>query len=303
MSSPRAHIGFRVHVDTGGLIEEGQGLAAGDTAQPAPPVVAYWEYWAGDKAQWRRLAVTSDLTAAFTRTGDVTFDAPTDFVARKVGLKQRDTDPALFWLRYRIDSVLGNGYETTPLLEDVLLNTVTATNAVTETDELVGAADGTPSQSYTLQNIPVLPDTLVLQVDEGQGYVTWTRVADFGGSTRTDTHYTLDPATGMIQFGDGEHGKIALPYPITSQPGISQDLTDPRPVANIKALVYRWGGGAGQFGGRHDQLAAIDGALRRQRDEPAALGGRGRPGDRRPGPRASPWRDSQRFACRHGQRF
>ena len=241
---PKGSHRLRVHVDTGGLIEEGQGLAAGDTAQPAPPVVAYWEYWAGDKAQWRRLAVTSDLTAAFTRTGDVTWDAPTDFVARKVGLKQRDTDPALFWLRYRIDSVLGNGYETAPLLEDVLLNTVTATNAVTETDELVGAADGRPNQSYTLQNIPVLPDTLVLQLDEGQGYVTWTRVADFGGSSRTDTHYTLDPATGVIQFGDGEHGKIALPFPITSQPGISQDLTDPRPVANIKALVYRWGGGA-----------------------------------------------------------
>ena len=120
----------------------------------------------------------------------------------------------------------------------------------------------------------MLPDTLVLQVDEGQGYVTWTRVADFGGSSRSDTHYMLDPASGVIQFGDGEHGKIVLPYPITSQPGISQDLTDPRLVANIKALVYRWGGGAREFGGRYDQLAAIDGALRRQRDEPEALGGR-----------------------------
>ena len=83
---PPGSIRFRVHVDTSGLIEEGQGLAAGDTAQPAPPVVAYWEYWAGDKAKWRRLGVTSDLTGAFTRTGDVTFD-------RTVGLGRQQGRP------------------------------------------------------------------------------------------------------------------------------------------------------------------------------------------------------------------
>jgi predicted phage baseplate assembly protein len=235
---------LRVHVDTQGLITEGQGLAVGDTAAPPPPVVAYWEYWAGDRSQWQRLKVTSDTTGSFVRTGDIIFDAPTNFVARKVGLKQRDSDPALFWLRFRIESVLGPGYETTPLLQDLLLNTVTATNAVTVTDELLGAADGSPGQKFTLAKVPVLPDTLTLQVDEGNGFVTWKRVEDFAGSARTDLHYTVDPATGIVQFGGGEHGKIPLPYPVTTLPGVSQDLTDPRPVANVKAAAYRWGGGA-----------------------------------------------------------
>lgn len=241
---PAGSIRLRVYVDAEGLVEEGQGVAASDVPPPAPPVVAYWEYWAGDAAKWRRLGVTADTTGAFAQTGDVTFDAPTDAVTRKVGLKQRSTDPLLYWLRFRIDSILGDGYQTTPMLDDVELNTVTATNAVTVTGELLGAADGTPSQSYTLANTPVLPDTLVLQVDEGQGYVTWTRVGDFGGSSRTDTHYTLDPPTGVVQFGDGMHGKIALPYPTTTPTGLSQDSSDPRPVINIQALTYRWGGGA-----------------------------------------------------------
>lgn len=241
---PPGSIRLRVYVDSQGLVTEGQGVSASDVPTPAPPVSAFWEYWAGGAAGWQKLGVTSDTTGAFVQTGDVTFDAPTNAVARKVGLKQSSSDPPLYWLRFRIDSILGAGYQTAPLLDDVELNTVTATNAVTVANELLGAADGTPNQSYTLANTPVLPDTLVLQVDEGQGYVTWTRVDDFGGSSRTDTHYTLDSPTGTVRFGDGVHGKIALPYPASTPPGLSQDATDPRPVINIQAQTYRWGGGA-----------------------------------------------------------
>jgi predicted phage baseplate assembly protein len=235
---------FRVHVDTSGLVTEGAGIVAGTTVSAAPPVLGTWEYWAGDTAKWQSLDVTSDTTGALVNSGDVLFNAPSNFVASRVGLKQRTTDPALFWIRFRIVQILGNGYETPPLLQDVVVNTVDAANAVTVTDELLGAADGTPGQAFPLANTPVLPDTLTLQVDEGSGFVTWTRVADFAGSSRTDTHYTLDPASGLVTFGDGQHGKIPLPYPITSTPGISQDTTDSAPVANVKAAVYQWGGGA-----------------------------------------------------------
>jgi predicted phage baseplate assembly protein len=62
-------------------------------------------------------------------------------------------------------------------------------------------------------------------------------VRDFAASTRTDLHFTLAAATGDIGFGDGDHGKI---------PGRLTETTDPEnDLPNVKAAVYRWGGGAG----------------------------------------------------------
>ena len=130
------------------------------------------------------------------------------------------------------------------MLEDILLNTVTATNAVTETDELLGASDGLPNQTFTLSNVPILPNrdpsvTGIIAVDEGNGYATWTEVPDFAGSGPADTHYTINLATGLVTFGDGIHGKIPA---FLSGDGSNQIAAD---VPNIKATSYQWGGGAG----------------------------------------------------------
>jgi predicted phage baseplate assembly protein len=231
-----------VYIYTADIIEEGQGIAA-DTPDSPPPVEAHWEYWAGEGAKWQRLNVVRDETASLTRTGFIHFEAPGDFQATKLGLLQRDEDPQLYWLRYRIVQVLGAGYEIPPRLENVLLNTVTATNAVTVADELLGASNGRPNQVFVLANRPVLPDTLMLEVDEGEGFKPWERVNDFAGSQRDDAHYTLDLATGKIAFGDGESGKIPLvlqPRPIGGGP-VSATAADEE-LPNIKATTYRWGG-------------------------------------------------------------
>jgi predicted phage baseplate assembly protein len=241
-SFPTGRHRMLVHLYIADAIERGQVIGANDP-QPAPPVVAYWEYWAG--SQWTRLNVVSDDTGSLVRSGFIQFEAPDDFQTTKLGLLQRDTDDALYWLRYRIDQVLGPGYEIPPRLEDVVLNTITATNAVTVTDELLGASTGLPKQEFTLSNPPVLPHTLVIEVDEGKGFTPWTQVTDFAASKRDDTHYTLDLATGNITFGNGEHGKIPdvlVPVGPDGMPATGSAASETLP--NIKAATYRWGGGA-----------------------------------------------------------
>jgi predicted phage baseplate assembly protein len=208
-------------------------------------VVGYWEYWAAGGSNWQPLAVQSDSTNCLTRSGIVLFDAPAAgaHVASQVGALRRPTDPLLFWLRYRIDQVLPPGYQSPPMLEDVLLNIVAATNAVAESNEVLGASDGLPNQTFTLANVPILPKDPsvkgIIQVIENKAdsYVTWTEVPDFAGSGPFEKHYTIDLPTGTVTFGDGKNGKI---------PGIygddpSQTSAD---VPNIRATIYQWGGGA-----------------------------------------------------------
>jgi predicted phage baseplate assembly protein len=240
-----------LHVGDPGVPQPVQGSASpppvqGDGAPldaVSPPVEAVWEYWAGDAAQWSRLAVQKDTTFALTRRGYVSFDAPDDAVARKIGLLTKPSDPARFWIRYRIENVLGDGYETPPVLEGVLLNTVSATNAVTETEELLGASNGRPNQTFQLARYPVLPlapgAVGIIAVDEGdgQGYVDWKEVVDFGGSGPADKHYTIARSTGVVSFGDGRHGKIPR---WLSGNGSNRDEAD---QVNVKATSYRWGGG------------------------------------------------------------
>ena len=199
-------IDLTINSYAGDLIEEGQGVSI-DFPAPTPPVIALWEYWAGADAGWQPLdfkdTTFKDTTNLLTRSGVVTFNAPGNAAKSRIGLLRRPEDPELFWFRFRIDEVLPPGYEVTPRLEDVLLNTVGATNAVTVSDEFLGASDASPNQTFVLANKPVLLDRFTLEVDEGDGFKTWKRVSNFAASMRTDQHFTLQPATGEITFGDG----------------------------------------------------------------------------------------------------
>src|ERR1700751_186186 len=120
---------LKINAYTADLIEEGKGISADLIAQ-TPPVTAVWEYWGGSSPSWQPLKVSSDTTVALTRTGTVTFETPDRPAPMKVGLLQKPDAPALFWFRYRIKEVLGDGYEVPPRLEDVLTNTVSATNVI-----------------------------------------------------------------------------------------------------------------------------------------------------------------------------
>jgi predicted phage baseplate assembly protein len=183
-----------------------------------------------------------DDSRAFTRTGHVYLEGPGSKIIKDT--MGRVTDAPLYWIRVRLAK---NGYDATPRLSAVLINTVSATQAQTVRDEIVGGSDGRPSQSFTLANTPVIelatPNTLIgadghavqvtsvqLEVDEGSGFESWQEVEDFFSSGQDDPHFTIDRTTGEVTFGDGQFGRIPVANPAD-------------PNANIVARVYRFGGG------------------------------------------------------------
>jgi len=191
-------------------------------ATPRVGVQLRWEYW--DGAEWSPLTLLKDESAAFTQNGDIQLRGPKvgSMAARTVGTL---TTPR-YWIRARI---INAGYEEAPRLLAVRINTVTVTQAETWELEPVGGSNGEVDQILRLRNTPVLAGSLVLEVDEGNGFQPWSEVPDFFGSGPDDPHYVLNRATGEIRFGDGKNGRVPV--------------ANANNRTNVRARVYRAGGG------------------------------------------------------------
>jgi len=224
-----------------GAEQVGVGQAAGEQLAVAQLI---WEYYAGP-AGWQSLGAV-DETNALTDRGLVTFIGPADLTARSC------FGQTLCWLRLRWQA--GN-FPLPPELRRVLLNTTWAAQVITVQDEILGSGNGNPGQEFTAAQTPVQPgqqltvretqqlppaeeqalaevegtDAVTVTLDAaGQPeeiWVRWHAVPDFYGSGPRDRHYTIDPLSGTIRFGDGTSGLI---------PPIGQN--------NIR-LTYRSGGG------------------------------------------------------------
>ena len=74
---------------------------------------------------------------------------------------------------------------------------------------LLGQGDGRPNQRLRLPEKPVLQSGFQLYtVEEGQ-WRDWELRSDFDASRRGDAHFLLDATEGLINFGDGERGRVA----------------------------------------------------------------------------------------------
>lgn len=91
--------------------------------------------------------------------------------------------------------------------------------------ELLGAGTGQPGQTFRLLHAPVLPDSLVLEIEEQDGWVAWQEVDGFFASDDESRHFMLDREAGEIRFGNGLQGH-APPF-----------------GARVRARTYRHGGG------------------------------------------------------------
>ena len=198
----------------------------GESVGTYAPARLVWEFFT--VSGWQPLTVISDDTLAMTRTGLVRLRTPPTGLA--VPLQLGAVTTPLVWLRARLERA---SYEIVPRLRGVDINAVPALQAQTVEEEILGGSDGMPAQEFRLANAPVLPGSLVLAIDEGdgQGFRTWKQVPDLFGSGPDDPHYVLDTAQAIVRLGDGRlHGRIPAANP-------------ERPRSNVKAVSYRFGGG------------------------------------------------------------
>lgn len=218
-----------------------EGFVCGQTPLPTS-IVLNWEYWAG--TEWRAMTVLKDETRALTRSGHVSLRTPPRKAMQKAEIGE--VEASLYWIQARLES---GDYERAPTLLTVRTNTVEVIQAETIENEVLGGTtgevtqvndgafqtNGEVSQTFQLENVPVLKGTLVLEIDEGiretdGDDLAWEEVEDFFGSTPESRHYVLNRTTGEIRFGDGEQGRI---------PVANVD----NPSANVVAVTYRMGGG------------------------------------------------------------
>ncbi|MBB6253159.1 putative baseplate assembly protein [Nitrospirillum iridis] len=106
---------------------------------------------------------------------------------------------------------------------------------------VIGSSTGEPNQSFALPSTPVILDTLVVEVNEGAGWVTWRRVDSLLYETASDGGLTLSRAEdrdyyvefdeadiARVCFGDGTYGRVP-----------------PTATNNIRATWHVGGGSAG----------------------------------------------------------
>lgn len=203
-------------------------VAAGPLAEAAPAAAAQvtWEY--AGPAGWQPLGAV-DETQALAGPGLVTFVGPADLAPREY------FGQTWSWLRLRWQAGV---FPLPPQLRSVLLNTTWATQVTTVANEILGSGNGEAGQVFTTAQTPVQPDQQVTVLEpqrpvaaeeqaladaEGADAVTvtldaagqpdevwvrWHAVPDFYQSGPRDRHYTADPLSGTIRFGDGAHGMI-----------------------------------------------------------------------------------------------
>jgi len=220
---------FRMLVTLPAAASAGLPQQAGKSVRPPlPPVSVVWEYLPGqDAPRWARLNVDADDSAAFTAQGYVTVAGPATITPATAA----DVDEPMYWLRARLASGrYPAGQE--PEIDAITPNTTTARNLATVQNELLGISEGHPDQTFQLLHVPVAPGSLGLEVREDTGQPAgpasppWAEVADFLSSGPDDRHFTLDPGTGTVTFGNGVEGMI------------------PAVDAEIVAVTYQYGGGA-----------------------------------------------------------
>jgi predicted phage baseplate assembly protein len=190
-----------------------------------PPAMLRWEVWSG--SGWTSLNVLKDETLAFTRSGHIVLKLPAQGVAQKTKLTPAQST-SRYWIRVRVEATQ---YERPPKLLAIRTNTVSAEQAETIVDEIIGGSDGSRNQRFQLAGKPVLKGSLTLEIEQSDvGYEVWQEVDDLFGSGPRDNHYVLNRTTGEILTGDGTNGSIPVAY--VNNAG-----------ANVVARLYRVGGG------------------------------------------------------------
>lgn len=212
-------LGFEFEV-AGRLDPVAAGLAP---ARPLPTVQLRWE--ALTATGFEEAELVADDTDGFTQSGVVELDLPRGMVADRLDvLGEGDR---LHWIRLRI---AGGTFLPGPRVAAIHPNVVRATAKTTWRDEFPVLETGDGGARAQLARTPVLSGSVILEIDEGVGggslfdleenapptgedgiFRRWLEVATLAGQTPDARVFTLDGASGVIQFGDGTEGRAPPP--------------------------------------------------------------------------------------------
>jgi hypothetical protein len=194
--------------------------------------------------------VAQDNTRAIGETGVVSMSFSVEPISAEL------FGQTLSWLRLTPASAT---IDWKPALRGVYLNAVWAHAAETMTRELVGSSEGAPYLTLQLARPPLLKDSLELRVKEPLGteerddllendpnlvksgvtdlpgdWVLWTQVADPVDHEASARVYSLDEDTGVIRFGDGQHGAIP-PIGVDTIVAFKYERTEPATADGVAA--------------------------------------------------------------------
>ncbi|MFN0251510.1 MAG: putative baseplate assembly protein [Kofleriaceae bacterium] len=239
-TGPRAlWIGFAGDSAPGPRLSLGVGMARDAVPSPAsaggvlelpvpPRPHLVWEVLDGTTLVAAELII--DDSDGFARSGVVELGVPATW---RPGIPPGlDSDMPLRWLCVR---VAGGMFAQPVELDFLVANAVDVIAASTVRDEVLEEIPDSEGRRYKLAQVPVLPGTLVLEIDEGEDPTLtsstrrWREVSDLGTWGPDDRVYLLDPTSGVVTFGDGTHGALG-----------------PAGFRHVHALAYRV---AGAFAG------------------------------------------------------
>lgn len=210
-------------------------IAEGSGIDPDKPPYVFEVLSSEATQNWVEVEVEKDDTRALNVSGMIRLYLP------KMRRAPRDEKTA-YWLRGRLDmSRVAEQYRQTPMLTKIAVQswgiTVNATHVTRVNNEILGRSDGTPGQSFMLQNVPLVARSLnehIIVKSENGTEERWYETTDFSSAKPEDKVYTLNSQSGEVRFGP------ALPQ---------RDGTIHRfgeiPLQNslIAMRQYRYGGG------------------------------------------------------------
>ena len=105
------------------------------------------------------------------------------------------------------------------------VNATTAVQSIAVPSEMLGTGTGTPFQTFTVANPPVIPGSLTVEMSTPDGWQSFAPIDDIYAAAPEQPVYLLDPASGGITFGSGLAGARV-------------------PLGSAVRASYRYGGGS-----------------------------------------------------------
>lgn len=72
----------------------------------------------------------------------------------------------------------------------------------------LGTSSGYPEQAFQLERPFITGGAVRVWTLEADGFHEWAQQPDLDASQRVDRHFALDADSGLLRFGDGEHGRV-----------------------------------------------------------------------------------------------